>query len=319
MLCTLRQAGTATCNADRGRPGRPRRRAARTPGRSPATRGRARASPSRSTAPSADSWRCTDDARSARALRAPAPAYGAARGRRWSPAVLVLSGCSIYDVPLPGGADTGDNPMKVTVMFRDVLDLVPQSTVKVNDVTVGKVTSVNLKGYVAEVDDRDPERRRPARQRPRPDPPDQPARREVRLARARPQEPGSGKLGEQRRHRPGPHRPQPRGRRGLRRARAAAQRRWRRPAQDDRLGAQQRLRRPRVRGPLGARPRSAIFMGQLDENKGSIVAALENTNRLAVELQQAGRRPSRARWTTSRTRCARSTGSATTWSSCSRR
>ena len=36
-------------------------------------------------------------------------------------------------------------------MFRDVLDLVPQSTVKVDDVTVGKVTEVKLKGYVAKV------------------------------------------------------------------------------------------------------------------------------------------------------------------------
>ena len=52
---------------------------------------------------------------------------------------LVLSGCSVYDVPLPGGADVGKNPITVTVMFRDVLDLVPQSTVKVDDVTVGKV------------------------------------------------------------------------------------------------------------------------------------------------------------------------------------
>jgi phospholipid/cholesterol/gamma-HCH transport system substrate-binding protein len=66
-------------------------------------------------------------------------------------AALVLSGCSIYDVPLPGGPDTGKNPIKVTLMFRDVLDLVPQSTVKVNDVTVGKVTKVQLKGYVAKV------------------------------------------------------------------------------------------------------------------------------------------------------------------------
>ena len=46
--------------------------------------------------------------------------------------VLALSGCSVYDIPLPGGADTGDNPMKVKIMFRDVLDLVPQSAVKVN-------------------------------------------------------------------------------------------------------------------------------------------------------------------------------------------
>ena len=78
---------------------------------------------------------------------------------------LVLSGCSVYDVPLPGGADTGDNPMKVTVMFRDVLDLVPQSTVKVDDVTVGKVNAIKLKGYIAEVDGRAPEGRRPAGQR----------------------------------------------------------------------------------------------------------------------------------------------------------
>jgi virulence factor Mce-like protein len=64
---------------------------------------------------------------------------------------LVLSGCSVYDAPLPGGADTGDDPIKVTAMFRDVLDLVPQSSVKVNDVTVGKVSEIKLKGYVAEV------------------------------------------------------------------------------------------------------------------------------------------------------------------------
>ena len=36
-------------------------------------------------------------------------------------------------------------------MFRDVLDLVPQSSVKVNDVSVGKVTDVRLDGYTADV------------------------------------------------------------------------------------------------------------------------------------------------------------------------
>lgn len=64
---------------------------------------------------------------------------------------LTLSSCSIYDVQLPGGADVGDDPIKVTIMFRDVLDLVPQSTVKVDDVTVGKVTKIELAGYVAKV------------------------------------------------------------------------------------------------------------------------------------------------------------------------
>lgn len=64
---------------------------------------------------------------------------------------LTLSSCSIYDVQLPGGADVGDDPIKVSIMFRDVLDLVPQSTVKVDDVTVGKVTKIELKGYIADV------------------------------------------------------------------------------------------------------------------------------------------------------------------------
>jgi len=64
---------------------------------------------------------------------------------------LTLSSCSIYDVQLPGGADVGDDPIKVNILFRDVLDLVPQSTVKVDDVTVGKVTKIELQGYIAKV------------------------------------------------------------------------------------------------------------------------------------------------------------------------
>lgn len=67
--------------------------------------------------------------------------------------VLLLTGCDfdIYKLPLPGGPDAGDNPMTITVQFVDVLDLVPKSTVKVNDVSVGTVRDVELKGYVAEV------------------------------------------------------------------------------------------------------------------------------------------------------------------------
>lgn len=65
---------------------------------------------------------------------------------------VALSGCgSVYDLPLPGGANVGSNPLKIHVMFRDVLDLVPQSTVKVNDVSVGKVTAIDLQGQVANV------------------------------------------------------------------------------------------------------------------------------------------------------------------------
>jgi phospholipid/cholesterol/gamma-HCH transport system substrate-binding protein len=66
---------------------------------------------------------------------------------------LALTGCdfSVYSLPLPGGADLGDNPYKVKIEFRDVLDLVPQSAVKVDDVTVGRVDTIETQGYHAEV------------------------------------------------------------------------------------------------------------------------------------------------------------------------
>jgi phospholipid/cholesterol/gamma-HCH transport system substrate-binding protein len=68
-------------------------------------------------------------------------------------ASVTLSACEfdIYSLPLPGGPDTGEDPITVTAQFADVLDLVPKSTVKVNDVTVGKVTDVDLEGYTATV------------------------------------------------------------------------------------------------------------------------------------------------------------------------
>ncbi|MFB9905295.1 MCE family protein [Allokutzneria oryzae] len=61
-----------------------------------------------------------------------------------------VSGCGLgefgglYTMPLPGGADLGDRPYQVKVQFRDVLDLVPQASVKVNDVPVGRVEGVEL-------------------------------------------------------------------------------------------------------------------------------------------------------------------------------
>ncbi|WP_156756818.1 MCE family protein [Actinokineospora pegani] len=60
--------------------------------------------------------------------------------------MVLLAGCGsgLYGVDLPGGADLGDRPYRVSADFRDVLDLVPQSAVKVNDVTVGKVESIEL-------------------------------------------------------------------------------------------------------------------------------------------------------------------------------
>jgi virulence factor Mce-like protein len=61
--------------------------------------------------------------------------------------VLLLGGCGFrgaYSLDLPGGADTGDHPYTVRVEFLDVLDLVPQSGVRVADVPVGRVESIEL-------------------------------------------------------------------------------------------------------------------------------------------------------------------------------
>ncbi|MGW7537074.1 MCE family protein [Amycolatopsis sp. NPDC054798] len=81
-----------------------------------------------------------------------------AKGAAMLTLVLVTTGCgagvSVYDIPLPGGAALGDHPMHVTASFADVLDLVPQSGVKVNDVPVGQVVKVGLApdGHSAIVD-----------------------------------------------------------------------------------------------------------------------------------------------------------------------
>lgn len=70
---------------------------------------------------------------------------------------MVLAGCGtqgVYSIPLPGGADTGSDPLKISADFADVVDLVPQSSVKFNGVTVGKVTSIGLApdGWSARLD-----------------------------------------------------------------------------------------------------------------------------------------------------------------------
>ncbi|MBM9460942.1 MCE family protein [Nocardioides sp. zg-536] len=68
--------------------------------------------------------------------------------------LVLLTGCDfdVYQLPMPGGTDTGKDPIAVTVKFDDVLDLVPKSSVKVNDVSVGQVTDVRLDGYRAVVE-----------------------------------------------------------------------------------------------------------------------------------------------------------------------
>src|SRR2546421_7435195 len=58
--------------------------------------------------------------------------------------LLTVTGCGaaqfngVSDMALPGGADLGAHPYKVRAQFRDVLDLVPNSGVRVNDVPVGR-------------------------------------------------------------------------------------------------------------------------------------------------------------------------------------
>jgi phospholipid/cholesterol/gamma-HCH transport system substrate-binding protein len=60
---------------------------------------------------------------------------------------LLGSGCGalsggLRGVDLPGGADLGEHPYRLTVEFTDVVDLVPQSLVKVDDVAVGTVSDI---------------------------------------------------------------------------------------------------------------------------------------------------------------------------------
>ena len=169
---------------------------------------------------------------------------------------VVLSGCDfdVYSLPLPGGTDVGDDPIKVTVQFQDVLDLVPKSTVKVNDVSVGQVKDIELDGYHAEVtlelrnDTKLPDN----------------AIAEIRqtsllgekfVSLSAPETGASDEpLGDGDVIRSRPDRPQPGGRGGARRAEPDPQRRRRGPAEDDRPGAQQGGHRPRGQRPLGAQP-----------------------------------------------------------------
>src|SRR5918997_2147367 len=63
--------------------------------------------------------------------------------------VLLTSGCGVLSnglrgVDLPGGANLGDDPYRLTIEFTDVVDLVPQSLVKVADVPVGTVSDIRV-------------------------------------------------------------------------------------------------------------------------------------------------------------------------------
>ena len=197
---------------------------------------------------------------------------------------LVLSGCSVYDAPLPGGTSAGDNPIHVKVLFRDVLDLVPQSTVKVNDVSVGMVTAIRLKGYIAEVDLELP------RDLELPENTSAQIRQtsllgEKFVSLSPPEQDGTGKLGDK--------------------DVIGLDRSGRNPEVEEVFGALALIlngggvgQLKTIAAELGtafegreSEARSVlsqikIFMSQLDNNKESIVAALENTSRLAVRLRQ---------------------------------
>jgi phospholipid/cholesterol/gamma-HCH transport system substrate-binding protein len=62
-----------------------------------------------------------------------------------------VAGCSsssgfqgIYSLPLPGGPSLGSHPYTVKAVFANVVDLVPHSSVEVNDVAVGQVTGLSV-------------------------------------------------------------------------------------------------------------------------------------------------------------------------------
>lgn len=62
-------------------------------------------------------------------------------------AVLVgtaACGVNVQSMPLPGGVDVGDNPREYQIEFTNILDLVPQSVVKLDGVPVGKVTKIEV-------------------------------------------------------------------------------------------------------------------------------------------------------------------------------
>jgi len=62
----------------------------------------------------------------------------------------LLASCNgIADISLPGGSATGGKVYHVKIEFDDVLDLVPQASVRVDDVPVGDVEKISLDGFHA--------------------------------------------------------------------------------------------------------------------------------------------------------------------------
>ncbi|HWU32596.1 MAG TPA: MCE family protein, partial [Marmoricola sp.] len=67
---------------------------------------------------------------------------------------LALTGCGyagLQDLPLPGSPPVGNNPFSVTAHFTDVANLTRDTTVKLNGVTVGRVSDITRNGWTATV------------------------------------------------------------------------------------------------------------------------------------------------------------------------
>lgn len=67
---------------------------------------------------------------------------------------MLVAGCGfrgVADVPLPGGADLGSHPYTIRIEFSNVLDLAPQSLVKLKNVTVGRIDDIQLRGWHARI------------------------------------------------------------------------------------------------------------------------------------------------------------------------
>lgn len=62
--------------------------------------------------------------------------------------IFGASGCglNVQELPLPGGVSLGDDPREYKIEFENILDLVPQSVVKMDGIPVGRVTKIEVPG-----------------------------------------------------------------------------------------------------------------------------------------------------------------------------
>lgn len=76
------------------------------------------------------------------------------RGLAAAVGAVLVAGCGyggLNDLPLPGGPGVGDDPYRLELTFEDVRDLAPSSTVRLDGVTVGRVDTIEREGWTAVV------------------------------------------------------------------------------------------------------------------------------------------------------------------------